>query len=140
MSAAEQVMISELRETIALDHGRVRQIFDVRNCPGLVVVCDLSELGNDGEFEKIEQRYEMPATGTVFESAEEALLAWDAAQTDHEIADALGHALLRYRCGLIRPLWEHRADKDKAIWIAAARGFRRLLNSLGFDIIRMEPK
>lgn len=139
-STAQQVMISELRCTIALDHGRVRQIFDVRNCPGLVVVCDLSDVGNDGEFEMVEQRYEMPAIGAVFDSADEALLAWDAAQTDHEIADALGHALVRYRHGLMRPLWEHRTDKDKVIWIAAARGFRRLLNSLGFDIVRMEPK
>jgi hypothetical protein len=139
-STAEQVMVSELRTTIALDGGRIRQIFDVKNCPGLVIVCDLSDLGNDGEFETVEQRYELPACGRVFDSADEALLAWDAAQTDHEIADALGHALLRYRHGPMRPLWEHRTDKDKVLWIAAARGFRRLLNSLGFDIVRMEPK
>jgi hypothetical protein len=130
-------MISELRETIALDHGRVRQIFDVKNCPGLVMVCDLSDLGNDGDFETVEQRYELPACGVVFDSAEEALLAWDAAQSDHEIADALGHALLRYRHALMRPLWEHRTPKDKAIWIAAARSFRRLLNSIGFDVVRL---
>lgn len=133
-------MISELRETITLDHGRVRQIFDVKNCPGLIVICDLAEVGADGEFESVTQRFEIPSLGTTFESADEALLAWDAAQTDHEIADALGHALLRYRHSLMRPLWEHRTDKDKVIWIAAARGFRRLLNSLGFDIARMEPK
>jgi hypothetical protein len=136
-STAQQVMISELRETVALDHGRIRQIFDVRNCPGLVVICELSDLGDDGEFETVEQRYEMPATGAVFESADEALLAWDAAQTDHEIADALGEALLRWRHGLIRPLWGQRRDKDKALWIASSRAFRRLLNSLGFDIVRL---
>jgi hypothetical protein len=140
MSSAEQVMISKLRQTIALDHGRVRQIFDVQNCPGLVVVCDLADMGNEGEFETIEQRYEMPASGLVFDSAGEALLAWDAEQTDHEIAEAVGEALLRYRFGHMRPLWAERTAKDRAIWIAAARGFRRLLNSLGFDIIRMEPK
>jgi hypothetical protein len=140
MSAAEQVMISQLRQTIALDHGRVRQIFDVRNCPGLVVVCDLADMGNDGEFETVEQRYEIPASGKVFDNAGEALLAWDAEQTDHEIAEVLGEALLRYRHSLMRPLWSERKPVDKAIWIAAARQFRRLLNSLGFDLIRMEPK
>lgn len=140
MNAAQQVMISHLRETVPLEHGRVRQIFDVRNCPGLIVVCDLADIGNDGEFETIEQRYEMPATGRVFETADEALLAWDAEQTDHEIAEGLGEALLRHRHGLVRPLWAERKAADKAIWIAAARSFRRLLNSLGFDIIRMEPK
>jgi hypothetical protein len=139
-STAEQVMISQLRETIALDHGRIRQIFDVRNCPGLIVVCDLSDLGGDGEFETIEQRYELPASGKVFESADEALLAWDRAQQDHDIVEALGEALVRYRHGLMRPLWADRTPKDKTIWIAAARGFRRLLNSLGFDVVRMEPK
>lgn len=140
MSTAEQVMISQLRETVALDHGRIRQIFDVRNCPGLVVVCELSDLGNDGEFETIEQRYELPASGKVFESAEEALLAWDAEQQDHDVAQATGETLLRFRHGLVRPLWEQRTAKDKAIWIAGARSFRRLLNSLGFDIVRMEHK
>lgn len=139
MSTAEQVMISELRQTIALDHGRVRQIYDVRNCPGLVVICDLADVSADGEFETVEQRYELPASGRVFDSADEALLAWDAEQQDHEIVDALGQALLRYRHGLMRPLWEERKDRDKAFWIAAARGFRRLLNSLGFDIVRKDP-
>lgn len=138
MSAAEQIMISQLRETIALDHGRVRQIFDVRNCPGLVVICELADMGNEGEFETIEQRYEIPATGKVFESASDALVAWDAEQTDHEIAEALGEALLRYRFGLMRPLWADRTPGDKAIWIAAARGFRRLLNGIGFDLVRLE--
>lgn len=140
MSVAEQVMISELRETVALDHGRIRQIYDVRNCPGMVVVCDLADVGNDGEFETIEQRYELPASGKSFDSASEALLAWDSEQTDHEIAEAFGEALLRYRLGLMRPLWADRPPKDKAIWIADARSFRRILNSLGFDIIRMESK
>lgn len=132
-------MISQLRETVALDHGRVRQIFDVRNCPGLVVVCELSDMGNDGEFETVEQRYELTAGigRYIFDNAGEALLAWDAAQTDHETADALGHAMLRHRHGLMRPLWEHRSEKDKVVWIAEARGFRRLLNSLGFDIVRL---
>jgi hypothetical protein len=140
MSTAEQVMISQLRQTIALDHGRVRQIFDVRNCPGLVVICELADMGNDGEFETVEQRYEIPASGKVFDNAGEALLAWDAEQTDHEIAEALGETLLRFRHGLMRPLWADRKPGDKAMWIAAARGFRGLLNSLGFDIIRMEAK
>lgn len=138
MSAAEQVMISKLRQTIALDHGRVRQIFDVQNCPGLVVVCDLADMGNEGEFETIEQRYEMPASGKVFDNAGDALLAWDAEQTDHEIAEAIGETLVRYRLGMDRPLWSERKPTDKAIWIAAARQFRRILNSLGFDIVRKE--
>jgi hypothetical protein len=136
MSTAEQVMISQLRETVALDHGRVRQIFDVANCPGLVVVCELSDLGNDGEFETVEQRYEL-SSGKVFENADEALLAWDAEQQDHDIAEATGETLLRYRLGLVRPLWADRTPKDKAMWIAGARAFRRLLNSLGFDIVRI---
>lgn len=141
MSAAEQVMVSKLRETIPLDHGRIRQIFDVTNCPGLLVICDISDIGDDGEFETIEQRYEMPATGRVFDDAGEALLAWDAEQTDHEVADALGHALLRYRHGLaLRPLWQDRNGKQKSLWIAQARSFRALLNSVGVDIVRMEPK
>ncbi|CAN7381594.1 hypothetical protein LJR220_003396 [Bradyrhizobium sp. LjRoot220] len=140
MSAAEQVMISQLRETVALEHGRIRQIFDVRNCPGLIVICELADVGADGDFETIEQRYEMPATGRVFDNPGDALLAWDAEQQDHEIAECLGEALLRYRHGLLRPLWADRTPKDKALWIAAARGFRRLLNSLGFDVVRMETK
>jgi hypothetical protein len=140
MSAAQQVMISHLRQTIALEHGRVRQIFDVRNCPGLIVICDLADMGSEGEFETVEQRYEIPASGKVFESADEALLAWDAEQNDHEIAEGLGETILRYRHGLMRPLWADRKPADKAMWIATARAFRRLLNSLGFDIVRMEPK
>jgi hypothetical protein len=40
----------------------------------------------------------------------------------------------------MRPLWPDRKPGDKAMWIAAARGFRGLLNSLGFDVIRMELK
>ncbi|MCC8967892.1 hypothetical protein H8A95_37685 [Bradyrhizobium sp. Pear76] len=140
MSAAEQVMISKLRETVALDHGRVRQVYDVQNCPGLVVVCELADVGADGEFETIEQRYEMPAIGRVFFSPGEALLAWDSAQTDHEIAEALGEAMLRYRHGLMRPLWSDRTPAQKSMWIAAARSFRSLLNSLGFDIVAMERK
>jgi hypothetical protein len=140
MNAAEQVMVSQLRQTIALDHGRVRQIFDVRNCPGLVVICELSDMGNEGEFETVTQHYEIPASGKVFDNAGEALLAWDSEQTDHEIAEALGETLVRYRLGMDRPLWSERKPADKAIWIAAARGFRGLLNSLGFDVIRMEPK
>lgn len=139
VSTAEQVMVSQLRETIALDHGKVRQVFDVLNCPGLTVVCELSDLGDEGDFETVSQTYHL-ATGEVFENAAEALLAWDSQQTDLELIDTLGHALLRYRHGLMRPLWEHRKERDKTIWIVAARGFRRLLQSLGYDIVRMEPK
>lgn len=138
MSTAEQVMISQLRETVTLGHGRVRQIFDIKNCPGMIVVCELADTGT--EFETIEQRYEIPAMGLVFDNAGDALLTWDNAQNDHEVAEALGEALLRYRHGLIRPLWGERKPKDKAIWIAGARAFRRLLNSLGFDIVKLEGR
>lgn len=137
---AEQVLSAKLRQTIALDHGRVRQIFDVLPCPGMVVVCELSDMGNEGEFETVEQHYEIPSIGKTFDDADEAMSAWDAEQADHEIAEALGETLLRYRLGLVRPLWADRTAKDKAIWIAGARAFRRLLNGLGFDIVRMEPK
>ncbi len=137
MSAAKQLMISELRQTIALDRGRVRQIFDVRNCPGLMVICELADVGGDGEFETIERRYVL-SSGREFDDAGEALLAWDSEQQDHEIVDALGETLLRYRLGLVRPLWSERKPADKAIWIAGARSFRRILNSLGFDVVRLQ--
>lgn len=139
MNAAEQVMVAELRETVALDHGRIRQIYDIKNCPGMVVVYELSDVNSEGEFETVSRTYEL-STGKIFEDGGEALLAWDAEQTDHEIAEALGETLLRFRHGLMRPLWADRKPGDKTMWIAAARGFRGLLNSLGFDIIRMEPK
>ena len=138
-STAEQVMVSQLRDTVALDHGRVRQTFDVLNCPGLTVVCE-GQAFEDGDILPISQSYHLAAIGETFGSAGEALLAWDAQQTDLEIVEALGESLLRYRFGLMRPLWGDRTPKDKALWISAARGFRRLLNSLGFDIVRMEPK
>ena len=138
MSMARQIMFPKLRQTIAMDRGRVRQVFDVQNCPGLIIVCDLAEM--DGEFETVRETFEIPSSGQVFDDADVALLAWDSEQNDHEIAGALGEILLRYRHGLMRPLWSERKPADKAIWIATARSFRRVLNSLGFDIIRMEAK
>lgn len=136
-STAEHVMVSRLRDTEALDHGKVRQTFDVINCPGLTVVCESQCIGDEGDFEPLSQTYYL-STGETFDSPSEALLAWDAQQTDIEFIDTLGHALLRQQHGLMRPLWEHRNPRDKSVWIVNARHFRTLLNSLGFDIVRME--
>jgi len=136
-ATAEQVMVSRLRDTIALDHGKVRQIFDVINCPGLTVVCESQYIGDD--FVPLSQIYEL-AGGEQFDSPSEALLAWDRHQTDLELMDTLGHALQRHRFGLMRPLWQDRKPKDKAIFLGAARHFRTLLNSLGLDIVRIDQE
>lgn len=139
MSIAEQVMIVKPIQTIVGDHGRIRKIFDVTNCPGIIVVVEGFKVGEADDFETVSLTYHL-STGDVFETADEALLAWDAAQNDHEIVEALGETILRWRHGLMRPLWSERKPGQKAPWIAAARSFRRLLNSLGFDIVRLEGK
>jgi hypothetical protein len=128
-------MVSRLRGTVALDHGKVRQTFDVLNCPGLTIVCESQHNGDD--FEPLSQVYQL-STGETFDNGNDALLAWDAAQSDREIMEALGETLLRYRHGTIRPLWSERRAADKAFWITGARAARRILNDLGFDIVRME--
>jgi len=87
--------------------GRVRQIFDVVNCPGMSVVWEGFSCG--GEFETVSQTFHL-ASGAVFETSDEALRAWDAQQDDHAIVGALGEALLRYRFGLMRPLWSERSE------------------------------
>ncbi|QOZ25331.1 hypothetical protein [Bradyrhizobium sp. CCBAU 51753] len=139
MSAAETVMITRPRATEISSTGLVRQTFDVVNCPGITVVWEGFKPDAEGEFETVSQTYHL-STGKVFDSADEALLAWDAEQTDQEIVDALGEALLRYRHGLMRPLWADRSTGQKSPWIAAARSFRRLLNGIGFDIVKLERR
>jgi len=132
--AAETVMVSQLRNTEALDHGKIRQTFDVINCPGITVVC-VSQGFEDGEIEPLSQTYHL-FTGEVFESPSEALLAWDSRRDVLDALDAVGHALLRYRHGLMRPLWHDRKAAEKAVWLNGARVFTGLLNSLGFEIVR----
>jgi hypothetical protein len=80
-STAELVMVSRLRDTVALEHGKVRQTFDVLNCPGLTVVCESQGIGDDGDFEPLSQSYHL-ATGETFDNAAEALLAWDSQHSD----------------------------------------------------------
>ncbi|MCC8949315.1 hypothetical protein H8A97_30490 [Bradyrhizobium sp. Arg62] len=141
MSTAELVMITKPRpdSVEVLDHGRVRQVFDVVNCPGISVVWEGFKVDADGEFETVSQTYHL-STGKVFDNPDDALLAWDAEHTDQETVDALGEALLRYRHGLMRPLWADRSAGQKSPWIAAARQFRHMLNSIGFDIVALERR
>lgn len=131
--AAEQVLVSQYRETKAIGNGEVQQIFDVLTCPGMMVVCTGTHIGD--HFESEGQVYEL-SNGQQYDNAGEALLAWQDMQGDLEALDALGHALLRTKLGLIRPLWADRTPQDKAIWIAVARTFRSLLNSFGFEVTR----
>lgn len=137
-SAAELVMVTKPRAdgVEMLDHGRIRQTFDVVNCPGITVVWEGFSIGDD-EFETLSQSYHL-SNGAVFDNPDEALLAWDTAQNDHEIVEGLGEAMLRHRHGLIRPLWSERGPAQKQYWITHARSFRRMLNSIGFDVIRVE--
>ena len=52
------------------------------------------------------------------------------------LLDAIGEALLRHRHGLIRPLWEHRTPEQKAVWIASARQFKALAESLDLSVTK----
>ncbi|MBV9542223.1 MAG: hypothetical protein JO167_13250 [Alphaproteobacteria bacterium] len=137
MNAEQLALFARPRAAEVLPHGRIRQVYDVTNCPGMTIVWEGFKVDAGGEFETVSQTYHL-TTGDVYETPDEALVAWDAKQNDHAIVEALGEALLRFRFGLVRPLWSERTPKLKEGWIANARCFRRLLNGLGFDIVRLE--
>lgn len=128
------VFVSKLRKTETLDHGLIRQTFDVVNLPGMQVVC-ISALDDDGEFAPVSQEYQL-ATGAVFDSPDDALLAWDDMADEMALLDAIGAALLRHAHGLIRPLWEHRTPAQKWPWITKARQFKGVADSLGLSITK----
>jgi hypothetical protein len=131
---AQTVFVSRLRQTIPLEPGRIKQIFDVVNVPGLQVVC-VSTIEGDGDFEPISQTYVLP-DGNELDSVEDALLAWDDLKDEVALLDTIASALLRHKHGLIRPLWEQRTAEQKAVWITQARQFKSLAESLGLQVAR----
>ena len=136
MNAEKLALFARPRAAEVLPHGRIRQVYDVTNCPGMTIVWEGFKVDAESEFETVSQTYHL-STGDSFDNPDEALLAWDATQGDHDIAEALGETLLRWRFGLMRPLWSERSPKQKEVWIVNARSFRRLLNGLGFDVVRL---
>ena len=132
---AGTVFVSKLRSTEALDHGRIRQIFDVVNLPGMQIVCVSATAGDAGDLEPVSQEYHL-ANGAVFDSPDDALLAWDGLVDELALLDAIGAALLRQGHGLIRPLWEHRTPEQKWPWITKARQFKGVADSLGLVITK----
>ncbi len=129
---AETIFVSRLRATETLAHGRIRQVFDVLNLPGMQVVCISADIGS-GDLEPISQEYSL-ANGTTYDDIDSALLAWDDMADEMRLLDAIGAALLRHSHGLIRPLWEHRTPAQKWPWITKARHFKTLADSLGLSI------
>jgi hypothetical protein len=129
----EAVFVSKLRRTDTLEHGRIRQIFDVVNLPGLQVVCISKTDEASGEISLVSQEYKL-ASGVTFTSIDEAVVAWDNLKPDLDLLDALGEALVRYSHGLMRPLWCHRTPAQKEPWLARARQFKQLADSLGLSI------
>jgi hypothetical protein len=73
-SLAEVVAVSKLRKTAMLEGGRIEQIFDAINLPGLCVIC-ISGLDDEGELSPISQVYEI--AGIQYDDLDTALLAWD---------------------------------------------------------------
>lgn len=132
----EQVMVKVYRSTEPLTGNRTRQIYDIKNCPGLIVVRDGYHVGD--HFEVEDTQYQVQATGRYFTDAAEALLAWDDAKGERELLDALAHSLRRYRMGVVRPLWEDTPPADKAKWIGNAKIFRDTMIRLGIDIKKRE--
>lgn len=131
---AETVFVSKLRKTETLEHGRIRQVFDVVNLPGMQIVC-VSAINRDGDLVPVSQEYHL-ATGAVFDDQDDALLAWDSLVDEMALLDTIGAALLRFQHGLIRPLWEHRTPEQKWPWITKARQFKGIAESLGLDITK----
>lgn len=128
------VFVSKLRSTETLDHGRIRQTFDVVNLPGMTVVC-VSAIDDVGDLAPVSQEYGL-STGAVFDNPDDALLAWDDMADELALLDAIGAALLRHAHGLIRPLWEHRTPEAKWPWITRARQFKEVADSLGLQITK----
>lgn len=131
---AATVFVSKLRQTIPLERGRIKQIFDVVNLPGMQVVC-ISVIEGDGDFEPISQEYTLP-NGAKFDNPDDALLAWDDLKDELALLDTIGAALLQHSHGFMRPLWEHRKPEDKAFWISRARQFKGVAESLGLSIAK----
>jgi len=73
LSLSEFILVSRLRTTRCLDHGRIEQIFDAVNCPGLCVIC-ISAMGADGDLGPVSQTYEFG--GQQYDQLDDALLAW----------------------------------------------------------------
>jgi hypothetical protein len=134
-TSAETVFVAKLRQTIALDSGRIKQIFDIVNLPGLQAIC-VSDIDSEGgEFEPISQIYVLP-NGAEFDNADDALLAWDDLKDELALLDVIAEALLRHKHGMIRPLWQDRPPEQKAVFIASARQFKALADSLGLTITK----
>jgi hypothetical protein len=80
-SLAETVMVCKLRLTRMQGQSDIEQIFDVVNCPGIVVIC-ISGLDDQMQLAPKSQTYEFG--GMQYGSADDALLAWDDAQQQRE--------------------------------------------------------
>jgi hypothetical protein len=130
----DTVFVSKLRRTDTLPDGRVRQVFDIVNMPGLSVVC-IIEADGDGDLKTVSERYCL-SNGQTFDSIDKAVLAWDDLKADLELLDTLGQAILRYHHGLVRPLWEHRDAVQKEPWLTRARHFRQFAEGLGLSITK----
>src|SRR5258708_32631723 len=72
---AETIFVSRLRATETLAHGRIRQVFDVLNLPGMQVVCIAADIGT-GDLNAISQEYSL-ANGTTYDDIDSAPLAGD---------------------------------------------------------------
>jgi len=131
---AETIYVSKLLRTDTLEHGRVRQIFDVLGLPGMQVVC-VSQVNDDREFEPVSQEYRL-TDGQTFENLDDALLAWDELKASLALLDGVGELLRRHRHGLMRPLWQELKDHEKEPWRAMARQFLQLATSLDLSIAK----
>jgi len=130
----DSVFLPKLRRIDTLPDGRVRQVFDIVNMPGLQVICIVAP-DDDGELKTVSEQYCL-SNGQSFDKIDDAVLAWDGLKDDLELLDTLAHVVLLYHHGLVRPLWEHRDGVQKEPWLTRARQFRQLATSIGLSITK----
>lgn len=132
---SQPVIVTRLRDTTPLRSGRLRQIFDAVNFPGISVVCVTEPTSCDPRL--VSQIYELD-DGQQFTDADAAISAWQRAANNREASELLGEALRRLVRGLVRPLWNELTDDQKASWVQTAAAFARLLEAFGLRIVKAE--
>lgn len=126
---SKPVVVTRLRDTIPLNSGRFRQIFDAVNFPGLRIACTTERDGST-----VRQIYELD-DGRRFDDVDAALDAWRS-PAESEVIDRFGEALRRLARGLVRPLWQDMTVEQKASYLRTAAVLVRLMAGFGLRVVK----
>lgn len=113
------------------------------NCAHLCTVAGVIA-GNDGPACPSCAHLIVPVGGTPADAIERLVSIINLIKTaagSRDLADYMGEAMRRYRCGLVRPLWADMPEgEEKERWRGQGREFARSIEHVGLAVVLPQEK